>query len=209
MLNGINELATRSDLLDRSILLNLPVIPPGARKEEKQLWAEYEHARPRLLGALCDAVSTALARQQKVVRKDLPRMADFAIWATAAEPALGINNGEFMAAYTGNRAAANDLALDASAVWPVLHPLLDLEEYEGTAADLLSRLESKADQRTRERKGWPGTAAVLSKQLKRLAPNLRAAGWEYETRDGNPRRLTLRHCGNCAKSQPHPGGKEE
>ena len=36
----------------------------------------------------------------------LPRMADFALWATAAEPALGFAAGQFMAAYQANRRPA-------------------------------------------------------------------------------------------------------
>lgn len=39
LLNGIEEVATRSDLLDRSIIVTLPTIPPDRRRTE----AEIEH----------------------------------------------------------------------------------------------------------------------------------------------------------------------
>src|SRR5205085_6289398 len=38
IINGIEELATRSDLLDRSILSHLPIIPDHKRRDEKELW---------------------------------------------------------------------------------------------------------------------------------------------------------------------------
>ena len=39
VLNGIEELVTRADLLDRAILLDLPTIPEDRRQSEAQLWA--------------------------------------------------------------------------------------------------------------------------------------------------------------------------
>src|SRR5262249_32777556 len=89
IINGIEDLATRSDLEDRSVSLTLPVIPPGRRRDEEGLWRQYEAARPRVFGALLDAVSTALRGHAHVRLEVKPRMADFAVWSVAAAPALG------------------------------------------------------------------------------------------------------------------------
>jgi len=102
----IEELATRSDLLDRALVLTLPAIPDDKRRTEAELWGEFERKQPALLGALLDAVSSALRNEGRVHLDGFPRMADFAQWAVAAEPALGLQEGEFMRAYTGNREAA-------------------------------------------------------------------------------------------------------
>jgi hypothetical protein len=53
LLNGI-------DLLDRSLLLTLPTIPEEQRRDEEELFREFEAVRPRVLGALLYAVSAAL-----------------------------------------------------------------------------------------------------------------------------------------------------
>jgi hypothetical protein len=116
MLNGIEELATRGDLLDRSIIVYLPTIPEDARKSEADVWRDFEAKQPAILGALLTAVSSALANIQTVNLPSLPRMADFALWVTAAEPALGWKHGDFLEAYTGNREQANELALDAAII---------------------------------------------------------------------------------------------
>src|SRR5262249_17815102 len=72
---------------------------------------------PSILGGLLDAVAGALARHPKVTLPTLPRMADFASWAVAAEPNLGCaKEGIFLAAYEGNRAQAHVLALEASPI---------------------------------------------------------------------------------------------
>ncbi len=128
ILTGIEELATRGDLLDRAIVLHLPAIPVGKRQAEASFWAAFEREAPAMLGALLTAVSTAIARLPETHLERLPRMADFALWATAAEPGLGLETGAFIDAYTGNRADANDLALEAS---PVAAAVLTLIESIG------------------------------------------------------------------------------
>jgi hypothetical protein len=177
LLNGIEELATRSDLLDRALVLNLPAIPEDRRRSEADVWSEFEDARPLILGALLDAVSTALRNVADVKLDRLPRMADFALWAVAAEPALGLPAGTFLRAYTGNRTAANDLALDASPVATAIVSLLDREgDWKGTASDLLAALNLEASEDEQRQRSWPTSPQRMSGALRRLAPNLRAAG---------------------------------
>jgi hypothetical protein len=112
ILNGIEEIISRGDLLDRALVLYLPAIPDSAREPEAVFWRRFEAERPRLLGALLSAVSTAIRNLPSVKLASLPRLADFAQWAVAAEPAFA-PSGSFMTAYTGNREAANDLTLEA------------------------------------------------------------------------------------------------
>jgi hypothetical protein len=112
----------------------------------------------------------------------LPRMADFALWATAGERALGLADGAFITAYSGNRQGANELAIESS---PVAGPLLALmestAERTGTATELLAALDAKADDRTRRLHGWPKGPRALAGIIKRLAPNLRRVGIEVDT----------------------------
>ena len=60
ILNGIEDVATRGDLLERSIVLRHPAIAEADRKLEADLWADFDEAKPRLLGAILDRVSTGL-----------------------------------------------------------------------------------------------------------------------------------------------------
>jgi Bifunctional DNA primase/polymerase, N-terminal len=89
ILNGITDVATRPDLLDRAIVVSLPPIPDEDRRPEAGLWIEFERARPAILAHLLDALSGALRSVEGVRLEGMPRMADFAVWATAAEGALG------------------------------------------------------------------------------------------------------------------------
>ena len=137
ILNGIEELASRGDLLDRALILYLPSIPEQKREPESKFWSDFEAARPTLLGALLDVVSGALARLPNIELPKKPRLADFAVWVTAAEPLLGWSEGAFMDAYVQNQSSANDLALEASPIAAAIQALVRDGEFEGTATDLL------------------------------------------------------------------------
>ena len=145
LLNGIEEIVTRGDLLDRSLLLDLPPIPEDRRRSTGEFWRSFDAARPRLLGALLEAVSMALRRERTIRLAKLPRMADFAIWATAAAPALGWSDNHFVSIYTANREQAHELALDASPVAAALRASAELGDWSGTAAELLEALTAPAD----------------------------------------------------------------
>jgi hypothetical protein len=175
LLNGISDFVTHGDLADRAIGISLPRIDEAARRTERALWSEFHAARPRLLGALLDAVSCALRRLPETQLPYLPRMADAVIWATAAEPALDLPDGAFLAAYAGARESAAEAVLEASLIAPYLAALAAAGGWTGTASALLSRLEELAGDAAR-RPGWPKRPNSLSSELRRLAPELRRAG---------------------------------
>jgi hypothetical protein len=60
ILNGIEDMVERADLADRSVFLTLEPIPEERRRPEAELWAAFEAERPRILGALLDAVVEGL-----------------------------------------------------------------------------------------------------------------------------------------------------
>ncbi len=181
LLTSIEEVATRSDLLDRCLIVWLPAIPEDRRRSEAELFEAFRKVRPQIVGSLLDAVAVALYRFSSIKLPGLPRMADFALWATAAETAFGWPSGTFVTAYQGNRESANEVALEASVV---ARPLLDLleaqGEWTGSSGELLKLLEERLGDQTRRLSGWPKNPRSLSGHLKRLAPNMRAAGWVLE-----------------------------
>jgi hypothetical protein len=120
-------------------------------------------------------------------------MADFAVWATAAEESLGWEPGSFMAAYAGNRQEATDSALDADPVaGAILRLMHNRDEWTGSATELWTALNELVDEGVRHTKTWPGAPNALTSRLKRLAPTLRGIGIEYgEDRSGRTRKKVL------------------
>lgn len=191
ILNGIEELATRGDLLDRALVLYLPTIDRADRRTERDLWAEFEAARPQILGALLDAVATGLARLDEVDLEDPPRLADFAEWVEACAPALGWAPGEFLDAYRTNQDQANALTLEAS---PIATPVRAISAggFDGTASELLAELADRVDETDTRKRSWPGNARALSADLRRIAPNMRSEGVHIEfDREGSRRTIRI------------------
>jgi hypothetical protein len=202
LLTSIDEVASRSDLLDRCLVVWLPTIPEDRRRAEAEMLAAFEQVRPKILGALLDAVSTALRRLPTTKLKGLPRMADFALWAAAAETSFGWEPGTFITAYDGNRHSANEVALEASAVArPLLEHLEQDGEWLGTSTELVAALDSRISESIKRQNIWPKNGRSMSGHLKRLAPNLRAAGWEIEfAREAKQRVIVIRR----AETSPAP-----
>ncbi len=177
VLTSIADVASKSDLVDRSIFLSLPRIPEDKRREEGTFWPLFEQQSPGILGALLTAASMALLRLPTIAEKHLPRMADFAKWVIAAESALPWEAGAFLDAYRANRAAANTLALDASLVGQAMLDLVPPGgEWKGTSKELLAALNAKEPQHEKK-PGWPATARAMSGAIRTIAPNLRAASF--------------------------------
>ena len=128
----------RPDLADRSVFLTLEPIPEEKRRPEAELWAAFEAERPRLLGVLLDAVVEGIKRLPTTHLEKLPRMADFALWASACETALW-PAGTFWSAYCTNRSEAAQSVLEADSIALLVRELMDqLTVLTGTCADLLA-----------------------------------------------------------------------
>ena len=193
LLTGIEEVITRGDLADRAIPLALPRIPDHMRRTESELWAEVDRIRPSVLGALLDVVVVGLGRVASVKLKRIPRMADFATWVVACEPALPWPDGAFLAAYDDARGHVIQAGIEADLVaGAVLEFISEVGTWEGTSGELLDALNGRRAIGSRPPKDWPETPRSMSGKLDRAAPLLRGVGVEVEKLK---RRKFLRYTG--------------
>jgi hypothetical protein len=205
ILNGIDELARRADLADRSIVLTLPPISEHGRKGG-ELLAAFEEARPALLGALFDALALGLKRWPVVTLERKPRMADFARWGVACESAMLLGGGSFLELYVGNRRDAAELTLESDVVAMAVRELMEgRPEWEGTPTELLEALRPFATPAVLNSRAWPTLANHLSGKLKRVAPALRGQGIAAEfgrLSEGAKRRRSIRLLREAQASVP-------
>jgi hypothetical protein len=194
LVNGIEDVISRADLADRGIFLTLAPIGERHRRSESELWREFEIARPRLLGALLDAVVHGLEALPGVYLTNLPRMADFALWATACEPMLW-PAGTFVRAYDANRKAAVEKILEADPLAvSVLKLMAERSSWAGTASDLMRAAISLArDELSKQSAGWPKNPGALAGRLRRVQTSLRMLGIEISfNREGRAGTRTIR-----------------
>ena len=111
MLTAVTNIIAKGDLSQRALYAGLAPVPDSERKDEPELWAQFESARPEILGALLTGLSEGL-RRLPTIRVTLPRMATFAKFVTACETAFW-PEGTFLAAYGVNAENAVDDVLEA------------------------------------------------------------------------------------------------
>jgi hypothetical protein len=193
ILNGIEDVISRPDLADRAIFLNLKNITEDKRKSELSFWADFERARPRILGAVLDGVAYGLRRLPSTSLKMTPRMADFALWATACEQAFW-KAGTFAQAYEQNRDDAVNAVIEADLVATAVLYFMDGQakagkpEWKGTSSDLLGALKMAVGEDQTKLKEWPPSPRSLAGRLRRATATLRGIGIDVTFGDKSPDR---------------------
>src|SRR5262245_61106592 len=178
LLHGIEDVVSRPDLGDRAIFLTLPPIGEVQRRPESELWREFEIARPHLLGALLDAAVHGLRAMDRIQLDRLPRMADFALWATACETALW-PAGTFARAYAASRRAAIESIVEADPVAMCVRALMiDRTMWTGSASELLRLCAEHARVDISNGSAWAKNPRALAGRLRRAQTFLRTLGIE-------------------------------
>ncbi len=205
ILNGIDDLATRGDLVDRAIIINLPRITGTSRKLERTIERDFEAVRPRILGAILNLVSGILATKDKITAGSYSRMADFEHWINAAEIGAQMKGeilwapGTFNAVYREKRESASINCLDAEPLADLVERLMEMNSvWEGCAADLLSLFEDIARAFKINGSVLPKAPQWLVHRLKRITPNLRDAGIIIEFIDKRPKKIIIKKAASVA-----------
>jgi hypothetical protein len=182
---AIDDVIIRGDLADRALTIRLPARDDDVGyTEEDAFWEKFELARASILGGLLTAASAALRRLPETragVRAGnirLPRMADFALFGTAAEQELGIEENSFINLLKDERNAASVGILESDVIFAPLSALIEKETFGGYPADLLAAINAtlRDDDPIKRDRHWPKTSMKLRNQIKRLEPDLRRAG---------------------------------
>jgi hypothetical protein len=176
--NGIDDIATRPDLADRSFIINLPVISNKERKSELEFWQSFEKDRPKIQAALYRAISSGLKFRDQIKLTEKPRMADVVQWVTACERGLNME-GAFINAHTKNQMLAVELGIDSSPIGSAVMALMsDRKKWIGKPTEFMAALEDIAGERQVRSKAWPQSPKGLNNAIKRLMPNFRKMGIE-------------------------------
>lgn len=205
-MNGINLVATRADLLERSLLIELERIEPSERKQEKEILNSFQADLPFILGGIFDTLVKALEIQPTIKVEKLPRMADFAIWGCAIAEALGYTKEQFLSAYNNNIKKQTETVLNENIVATAIMSFMDevnefdlkgngqKEEWRGTATALLKELTNHISNGSNYayEKYWPKSASKLVQRLNEIKPNLKEAGILFSTFQHKERGILLK-----------------
>jgi hypothetical protein len=106
IINGIKDFMSKTDLVDRSIVLDVGSLPATGRRRERTINAAFEKCLPGILGSVLRGVQMALKSEGTDDPEGLPRLADFAAFAMSAMPAFGWTPEQFLTALANNQRTA-------------------------------------------------------------------------------------------------------
>lgn len=144
-INGINQVVTRPDLLDRSVVFMLERIAPENRRSKQEIEQQFSEALPKIMGGIFSTVSKAIEIHETIILNDLPRMADYFKWGCSIALALGYSEEAFIEAYYANVKMNQETAIDnnllAISICILMEKIQKGEEWQGLASDLYKKLE--------------------------------------------------------------------
>lgn len=173
-MNGVALATSQPDLLDRSLLIQLDRISASDRKRQIELRQRFEQDRPVILGGLFTVLSQALQIAQNLELNDLPRMADYYLYASASSQALGYGVDQFSLAFEANAKEQHEEAIEVSPVAKSILKLMDKKvEWIGNSTHLFNELHDIAEELGVDRY-FPKSASWLWRKIVEVKTNLEA-----------------------------------
>lgn len=200
MVSGIDNPASRADLADRCINVQLESIE--AKETEQELDARFEDKRAGILGALLDVVAAGLKVLPDTKADATIRMADFCRWIVACEPALGWEPGTFLEFYKQNRQELTEENLDDDSFASAL-----IRQCKGPAPWAVSadELMGVLTPPSMFDPTWPKNAKAIGAHVKRIIPSLHAIGIDVKRmRSRTKRWFEFRRVGPIEPERPSP-----
>jgi len=190
LLNGIDEIVVRGDLISRSVKIELQKLKQS--RTESSVWSDFIKDAPSILGALLDGLSVALSRADHIKIDKLLRMGDFCKWASAASSVYGWNEDQFMTAYRANISSSYVDSIEASTFASgVVKMFKSRLEFTGTPLELLRQVEGNfVSEKVRHSHKWVTTAKGVMSKLNRYQDALEVFGIRFnKTRDRTNRTI--------------------
>lgn len=187
IINGISDVATKSDLIERVIPVKLIRMEDNTRRTEGDMTTALEALRPRLLGAIYDVIACAIRNETVTATPAGVRMIDAAHWLAAAEPATGLPTGTIVQALMR---CQNERIIERTNNDPVvveLRSALEKGPIKGTVAEMLEAIKPASPPRF-----FPDTPLKLSKHLDKIRTGLKLVGIYYERGQRSNKGQTIR-----------------
>jgi hypothetical protein len=204
-INGINLGATKSDLVDRGLIIEHVPILKDKKRLLKKIWKKFYEIRPELLGYIFGILSKVLQFQKDnpegLRLKEYPRLADFAEVGEIISRCMGYEPGKFIEAYFRNIDLQTREVVENDVVGKAVEIFIDskiLAFWNGTITELFDLLTKIAQDNlkinTSNGKMWPQAPNSLSRRINLIKADLRSIGIivEKNSLDKSDRQWTIR-----------------
>lgn len=187
ILNGIDHLLNRPDLMERAISIKMKRIDTGNFTPKEEILEKFKTDVPEILGGIFDLLSKTLEAADAGVTSGLgfPRMAEFAKWGFFIAEALGIGGETFIRAYENNINSHDLQVVTENLVTTCLTRFIQEQPenaWTGMMKSLLDELNKTRIELGYEKppKEWPVNPSRLSREINKYLVNIEGLGLKYE-----------------------------
>lgn len=168
-----------SDLIDRAIIIELDVLSDKETQLENALFSKFSNDYANIMGGLYDVLSSALKFKNGMILKSVPRMADFALMASAVGKALGYDPDEVVSIYNLNKSSYYNSEVDDDSFFSNLVEFLEVKNgFCDSVGALFNELKLYiANWHPMDTNCVPKAPNYLSRELKKYTEHLRLSGW--------------------------------
>lgn len=178
LINGIDIVPYKSDLMERSLYFELLPITGSKRRTDAQIWSEFNKDKPFILGAIFKTLKKAMKIYPTVKVKNLHRMADAHLEMMSIALALGIKQDEFQRILDANVKKLEDAYASNN---PFVDFVLGFMQSRGSVDCAANKLYSEMDDSIVGDKGFfPKTPSLLSRRLNEEKEALHRNGYQFE-----------------------------
>jgi hypothetical protein len=179
ILTSVDLVPTRSDLLDRCLLVKIKPMPKIDRKTNEAIAQDFQACHAEIFGALLSLLTVALKNLDSV-RQPLERMSSFHKLALAA------NIPGFNETYSASVKSAQSEAIKAD---PIAEAISELGSFEGTARELVVELKKLSDDPKVQRLTSRAIGRLLNGTLKSDLEAVGISTDDYRQKDRNRTRM--------------------
>lgn len=193
-ITSVSEVVTTSDLCDRTIRIRLERLSSDEIKTEQELWEEFLHDKPKMLGAIFDTVALVLNDKEELSVKSRIRMADWQALALKIGKALGFRPTSVNKILLNNRIEMNIETVEnnPSAIC-LVHLMKRKETMECTPSECLNAIRKQARKLGISSILLPKDASRLTRQLEKVKSELENSyGIIFSRERGRERRYIIR-----------------
>lgn len=187
ILNGISPNLEFPDLVDRNITYITEKVSENERITEEEFNKKFNDLLPSILGQIFQTLSNAMKRYDSIKKeiKQLPRMADFAIWGECISRTLGYDSLSFLNQY---KEKIKSHSIDTNESYPIISivedMLRDKEHYEDTLQKFYKTIKICAELEgidiSSRHVNFPKASNKIREHITRLKQNFRTIGLEID-----------------------------
>lgn len=198
VINGIDNVVTKGDLLSRALIFNLVKIDNGKIQTDEQLKKQFEKKKPYFLGSIFNIISYVLEDIDSIEDSDyVIRLAGFQNMAIKIGRVLLNKDSKYIKELLkANKAEADMQAVESNPLAVLIREYMEKRKrWKGSVMEFYNQLRDFAEEKDLNNSTFPKSPSSLSRNLNNLSTTLEKTGITFINKNnGKYKELEIINC---------------